>query len=358
MHERLGTVGGLAGRWDSIAPSAFVVLWSSAFVAGAIGVGAAPPLLLTFARFGAAGLVLTGLALLTRRSWPRGHQLLHVAVSGLLMQAVQFGAIYTAIGRGLSGGVIALIQGLNPAVIALLAAPLLGERVTGRQWYGFGLGALGVALAVSDQWGRSPGAVLCACLGLLGLAVGTVYQKRFVRDMDVLSGTAVQFLVSTPVMGAATLAFERPVVTDRGCFVAVLGWIVLVNSVGTFVLLNVMLRRGAASRVGALFFLTPAVTSLLSWLALGSTLTTPELAGLGLGGVGVLLATTRPAGKPTASVVEPGPGAAAPDRLSDASRSAGCCASSRPAATGPSASRPYGRPTRSAGPRECPSASS
>jgi drug/metabolite transporter (DMT)-like permease len=277
------------GRAQSLIPSAFVVMWSSAFVAGALGVGATGPLVLISARFIGATVLLTGLALVLRRPWPRGEQLAHIAMSGVLMQAVQFGALYTAIGLGLPASLVALVQGLNPALIAMLAVPVLKERVAGRQWWGFGVGAAGVVLALSDQFSHVA-AVLCALLGLLGLAAGTVYQKRFVREMDVFSGTAVQFAASLPVVAVATLATERVVVTNWGSFIAALVWIVLVNSVGTFVLLNLMLRNGAASKVGALFFLTPAVTALLAWVSLGSTLSQVEIAGLVLGGVGVLLA--------------------------------------------------------------------
>lgn len=277
---------------DAALAPMFVLLWSSAFVVAVIGVGAAPPLLLTFSRFAVAAFLLTGMALLTRARWPRGRQLGHVAVSGLLVQALQFGATYVAIGKGLPGGVVALVQGLNPALIALFAAPVLGERILRRQWWGFGLGGLGVLVAVVDQWTHSVLGVVCAVVGLLGLSGGTVYQKRFVGDVDLLAGTAVQFLVSMPVLGVATLLFEQPHVADWPAFGAVLAWMAVVNSIVVFLLLNAMLRRGEASRVGTLFFLIPVVTAVLSWLALGRGLSAPELVGLAMGGVGVLLAAT------------------------------------------------------------------
>jgi drug/metabolite transporter (DMT)-like permease len=326
----MGEPGGVSagrGSWtDTAIPPVFVLLWSSAFVAAVIGVGAAPPLLLTCARFTAAGALLAGLALLTKARWPRGRQLGHVAVSGLLMQAVQFGATYLAVGSGLPVGVVALIQGLNPVLIALLAAPVLRERIRPRQWWGFGLGGVGVLVAVLDQWRIAAGGVVCALVGLLGLSVGTVYQKRYVRDMNVLAGTAVQFGVSAPVMAVATLLLEQPKVTSWPAFGASLAWIVVVNSIGTFVLLNVMLRRGAASRVGSLFFLTPVVTAVLSWAVLGRGLAALELTGLALGGVGVLLAAAPALSRRSRFVSGDAPRAAR-------------CASWRPAATGPWASR-------------------
>ena len=297
--ERTGTRTGVrsGGEGRGVAgaamPAVFVLLWSSAFIAGAIGVDAAPPLLLIFARFAAAGILLAGYAVAVRAPWPRGRALAHLAVSGLLIQAVQFGALYSAMAMGLPAGVVALVQGLNPVVIALLAARVLGERVTGRQWAGFGLGAAGVVLAVADRIAFSPLGVVLCLVGLLGLSLGTLYQKRHVTDMDVRTGTAVQFLVAAPPLGALSLLTETPAVAHWGAFGASLAWMVAVNSIGVFLLLNTMLRRSPASTVAALFFLTPSVTAVLAWATIGQALHPLTVAGLVLGGAGVLLAGRR-----------------------------------------------------------------
>jgi drug/metabolite transporter (DMT)-like permease len=283
-----------APAWATAAvPAVFVLLWSSAFIAAVLGTDAAPPLLLTFARFAVAGVLLAVIAAVSGSPWPRGRLLVHVVVTGLLMQAVQFGAFYTAIGEGLPGGVVALIQGFNPVLIALLAGFFLGERITRQQWLGFAVGGAGVALAVAGALDFSGSAIVLSFVGLLGLSVGTVYQKRYAQGADVRSSTAVHFLASAPVMGVMTLALEDPEVTDWAAFGGSLAWIVLINSVGTFLLLNFMLKKQAASRVGTLFFLTPAVTALLAWLAIGQTLNWPAVVGLVLGGAGVLLAARK-----------------------------------------------------------------
>ncbi|WP_327091459.1 DMT family transporter [Nonomuraea sp. NBC_01738] len=273
-----------------VMPAAFVVMWSSALVAGIIGVAAAPPLLLTAVRFGVAGLALGAFALAVRAPWPKGRALGHVVVSGLLVQAVQFAAFYTAMGFGMPAAVLSLMQGLSPVVIALAAGRALGERVTGRQWAGFALGAAGVALAVSDRAAFSAGAIALGVVGLLGMSAGTVYQKRFASGMDVRTGTAVQVLVSAPVVAAASLALETPRVSDWAGFSWAVAWLVLVNSIGAFLLLNTMLKRAPASRVSTLFFLTPSVTALMAWALAGQSLHPIALAGLALGGAGVLLA--------------------------------------------------------------------
>ncbi|MFE9449948.1 DMT family transporter [Streptomyces sp. NPDC006739] len=280
--------------WASaMIPSVFVVLWSSAFIAAVIGTDAAPPLLLTFSRFALAGVLLTGVALVTKAPWPKGRLLAHVIVTGLLMQAVQFGAFYTAIGAGLPGGVVALIQGFNPVLIALLAGFFAGEKISRQQWLGFAVGGAGVALAVAGALHFSTTAIVLSFVGLLGLSVGTVYQKRFTKGADVRSSTAVHFLASAPVMLVMTLTLENPKVTNWTGFGGSLAWIVLINSVGTFLLLNFMLKKQDATRVGTLFFLTPAVTALLAWVVIGQTLSTSAIVGLVLGGAGVLLTARK-----------------------------------------------------------------
>ncbi|WP_219466611.1 DMT family transporter [Nonomuraea rhizosphaerae] len=273
-----------------VVPPLFVVMWSSAFIAGVIGVGSAPPLLLIFARFALAGLLLGAFALAVRAPWPRGRQLVHVIVSGILVQAVQFSAFYAAIDLRVPAAVVALVQGLNPVLIALVAGRLLGERVTPRQWLGFGLGAAGVGLAVADRLSFSPAGVLLCVAGLLALSLGTVYQKRYAGDMDVRTGTATQFLISAPLTGAASLVFETPRVTDWPAFSGAVAWLVLVNSVGAFLLLNTMLKNAPASRVSTVFFLTPPVTAVMAWLLVGQALHPLAVAGLLVGGAGVLLA--------------------------------------------------------------------
>ncbi|MBF6176371.1 DMT family transporter [Nocardia blacklockiae] len=278
---------------DTAAPVAFVVMWSSAFIAGVIGVGAAPPFLVLFVRFGTAAIALTLYALAVGARRPRGAELGHAVVAGLLMQLVQFAAFYTAMAEHVSAAVISLVQGLNPVVIALFAGRVLGEQVTVRQWLGFGVGGIGVGLAVVDQSAFSvAGLVLCVA-GLLGLSLGTVYQKRFTPAIDSRSATAVHVLASAPVAGLVVVAHNDFHVSDPGRFAGAMVWMVLINSMGAFLLLNAMLRRWDTTRVGKLFFATPAVTAVLAWALIDQPLRPLTIAGLAVGVLGMVLASLR-----------------------------------------------------------------
>ncbi|WP_280272229.1 DMT family transporter [Nocardia wallacei] len=278
---------------DTAAPAAFVVMWSSAFIAGIIGVGAAPPFLVLFVRFGAAAVALALYARFVGARWPRGRQLGHAIVAGLLMQLIQFGAFYTAMADHVSAAVISLVQGLNPVVIALFAGRVLGETVTARQWLGFGIGGVGVALAVADQSAFSLAGLLLCVGGLLGLSLGTVYQKRFTPTIDSRSSTAVHVLASVPVAGLIAVLHNDFHINDPGRFAGAMVWMVLINSMGAFLLLNAMLRRWDTTRVGKLFFATPAVTAVMAWLLIGQPLRPLTIAGLAVGVLGMVLASRR-----------------------------------------------------------------
>lgn len=286
---------------NGVAQPVFVLMWSSAFIVGIIGVGAAPPMVVLLGRYAIAGplLVLYGLAV--HAVWPRGGQLRHVMIAGLLMQIVQFGAFYTAMGEHVSAAVISLMQGLNPVVIALFSG-VLGEHITKRQWVGFGIGGLGVAFAVSDQSNFSWLGLLLCVIGLLGLSLGTVYQKKFTPTVDSRAATAVHQLVSAPFAGLLVLLSGNFHISDPGRFATALTWMVLVNSMGAFLLLNAMLRRWDATRVGKLFFATPVTTALLAWLFIAQPLHPMTIAGLAVGILGMVLASRK---TPAAPAAEP-----------------------------------------------------
>jgi drug/metabolite transporter (DMT)-like permease len=288
-----------------LAAPTFVVLWSSAFIAGSFGLRSAPPLLLTLVRFAGAGAILALAAFVTRAPWPRGRQLGHVIVAGLLLQAAQFGGFYWAMSLGLGAALTALIQGLTPVATAAAAWLFLGERTRPVQRLGMAAGAAGVVLAVTGRLDIHAGlaaALAPAAVGLAGASLGLLYQQRFCADMDLRTGTATQLLASIPVLGVMTLAIEHPSVRHPLPLAASLAWLVLVNSIGAFMLMYAMLRRRSASEVSSLFFLTPSVTAILAYVFMGEGLGWLTLAGLLVSGAGVTLATRRPRSPATAGV--------------------------------------------------------
>jgi drug/metabolite transporter (DMT)-like permease len=276
-------------------PALFVVLWSTGFIGARLGLPHAGPLTLLALRYGLAAGLLALVALATRAPWPsRPAELGHYAVAGLLVHGVYLGGVFVGISLGVEAGVSALIVGLQPLLTAALAGVLLGERVAPRQWAGLGLGLLGVALVLARKLGQGPGDALgsLACVAaLLGITIGTLYQKRHGAGMDLRTGSVVQFAAAGLATAPLALLFEDTRVAWNGEFVFALLWLVLALSLGAVSLLYALIRRGAASRVASLFFLVPPCTALIAWPLFGETLGPVALLGMALTAAGVALAS-------------------------------------------------------------------
>jgi drug/metabolite transporter (DMT)-like permease len=288
-----------ARRQDALLGAVFVVLWSTGYPAARIALNHAAPFTLLVLRFGGAALVFAALAWMSRAPWPRGRAVLPSALVGSLQLALQFGALYWAVSRGVNVGLIALVIGTMPIVVALLGLTLLREAVRPLQWIGFALGFAGVALAVGEsiapsRAGAGPGIAVLA--GLFAISVGTLYQKHQASDVDPRSGLALQNLTATLLL-LPLAAHEGFRVDGSAVVIASLGWMIVVNSLTAFALFFVLLRRGAVNQVATLFFLMPPVTAILDFLVLGDRLTSYKLAGLAFAALGVYLAT-RPRAVP------------------------------------------------------------
>jgi len=277
----------------AVLPTIFVGLWSTGFIFAKLGLPYAQPFTFLAVRMAIACLLMIFVALTLGATWPRdAREGGHIAVAGLLLNATYLAGVFEAIAHGVSTGIVALIAGLQPILTAAAAGPLLGERITKQQWLGFLLGFAGIALVVWDRVGAHEGThagFALAFVCLIGITVGTLYQKRFCPNMDPRSGTAVQFGVSAAALTVGSLIFETGRITWAPDFVAALSWLTLVLSVGTFNLLVLLIRRGAASRVSSLFYLVPPVTAVIGWAAFGEVLSPTTLAGMGVAVIGVAM---------------------------------------------------------------------
>ncbi|MFA7282559.1 MAG: EamA family transporter, partial [Sterolibacterium sp.] len=106
-------------------------------------------------------------------------------------------------------------------------------------------------------------------------------------------GSLVQFVAAGLVFLPFMLMFETMQITWNRNFIFALGWLVLVLSLGAISLLHQLIRHGAATRVSALFYLTPPTTALLAWAVFGEQLDAPALVGMALAALGVALALRK-----------------------------------------------------------------
>ncbi|MCP1335939.1 DMT family transporter [Futiania mangrovi] len=288
-----------SGRRDGIlvalSPIVFVLLWSTGFIGARYAMPHAEPMTFLTLRFVLGAALLAAFTLATGGGFRLGlRDIGHLAVAGILMQATYLGGVFAAIAHGLEAGTSALIVGVQPILTAALAGPLLGERVRPMQWLGLALGLAGVTMVVGEKLGAGLGTPLAVglnVLSLLGIAIGTIYQKRFCQDLPMRAGIVVQFAAAALACGALALVFETGRIEWTGELVFALLWLTLVLSLGAVSLLYVLIRRGAASNVASLFFLVPPSTAAIAWLLFAERMPPLALAGMGVAVTGVLVVT-------------------------------------------------------------------
>ena len=289
MNEKSQIRSGLL----AVAPGLFVVLWSTGFIGAKLGLPYVEPLTFLLIRFTCVAVLLGLLSLALRRPWPhRPIQWLHIAVAGSLLHGGYLSGVFMAIHTGMPAGVAALIVGIQPMLTAFLSASMVGERVTARQWGELALGFAGVTLVVWEKLGftgLSAAGLAFTAMALVSITIGTLYQKRFCAELDLWSGSMIQFVAAALVLLPFALIFESMRVVWSGTFVFALGWLIVVLSLGAISLLHLLIRHGAATRVSALFYLTPPTTALMAFLIFGEKLSLMAVAGMAIAAAGVAI---------------------------------------------------------------------
>ena len=286
----------VADRLNHAAPLLFVLLWSSSFLGTRIGLRHMSPLWFVALRMILAAAIVCATNVVLRRPWNLSRMAwLHCAVVGVSTQAVLLMTAHVAMTR-IEAAPIALIQTLNPLLCALLAWPLLGERLRPAQILGLLLGFAGVllilGLAALNSRAQLPD--MFGAMAVVGtLSGGTLYFRHFCRDLPALPGAAAQFLASAIVCTGSAMLLE-PFWTDwnLGAFAGI-AWNTAAVSMGGMALYFLMLTRGTAARATVNFYLVPGVTSVLTWAILGERLTPVMVLGLGISSVGCWLVGRR-----------------------------------------------------------------
>jgi drug/metabolite transporter (DMT)-like permease len=287
------------GLLITLMPWVFVALWSTGFIGAKFGLPYVEPLTFLLVRYLLLVAILLPIALIGRITWPSWSLAGHIAVAGVLVHGVYLGGVFLAIAHGLSAGLASLVVGLQPLLTAVVVGPLLGERVAVRQWFGLILGLVGVGLVVGEKLflanavGFSAVGMILAAGSLVGMTLGTVYQKRYCGGMELRSGTVIQYIAAAVPTAIGAYAMESMKITWSGEFIFALLWLVSVLSIGAISLLMVMIKRGAVARVASFFYMVPPVTALVAWALFDERLGLMALAGMAIAVAGVALVVRR-----------------------------------------------------------------
>ena len=301
-------------RSSALLQPLLVLLWSTGFIGARLALPHAEPLTFLGLSYALVIVAMGAVVLMTGARWPRGwRQLAHLAISGTLMHGVYLGGVFIAIHRGLPVGLTALVVAMQPLLTAGCATWLHGPRVDAREWGSLGLGLVGVAMVVGSVLqvdGVSPSALapmlVPAVAALLGITVGTLYQRAFCPRFDLATGTLVQIVPSLLLTAAVALQTETLRIAWTGQLVTALLWLVLCLSLGAVGVRHLLTRQGRAVDAASLFLLVAPTTALLAWAIFGETPSAVAVAGMVVALAGLWLPHSGP-GVSSRLAVRPAP---------------------------------------------------
>lgn len=279
----------------------FCLLWSSAFAFAKLALLDCPPLILLVLRLGIAGLIMAALAVKVdgraKLAMMGRRDIWALILCGALNNALYLGVNWTAM-TFTSSAYSAVLISCNPLLVALLAGPLLGEKLNLTKWIGLGLGLIGVMIVLRSrlEGGHEDafGTVLIF-IGMAALSAGTLAFKYLKPRGGVWTGNAVQCLAGAVILlpfAAATESLADVHVTTS--FLAGLAVLVFAVSIGGYGLWFYLLTRSTATTASSLHFLMPPLGLFFGWLLLGEAVPPLDVLGILPIAVGIWLVTRGP----------------------------------------------------------------
>lgn len=290
-------------RWfETLLAWYFVSVWGSGFLATKIGLQHAAPFTFLTLRFVVGLACVIPIVLIMQPRWPASpRDLGHVIVAGLLMHAVHLSGSHYTQYLGVSAGITALILSAQPLITALIAVRWMGEQLSARQWAGVAIGLAGVALIVwhkVDVREATIASLVAITVSLAGVTAGTLYQRVFCPLVDLRSAAAVQFAATIVVLAPLAWAFEDTTVRWSWALAGSILFLVVGASILAVSALHLLMRRGQATRVTSLIYLTPIFAVGLELAMFDVVPSALSLLGIVITCLGVALVTWRHATKP------------------------------------------------------------
>lgn len=274
-----------------------MVVWGSGYLSTKIGIQYAAPFTFLALRYTLGLACLVPVLVLMRPSWPATpRDLAHVVVAGLLMHGIQLSGSHYAQYLGLSAGVVALILSVQPLLTALVARRWMHERLAPRQWTGIVLGLAGVLLVVwhkIDVRVMTLGALIAITVSLAGVTAGTLYQRVFCPTVNLYSAAWIQFAASLALLAPLAYAFEGARVQWTWALAGSVAFLVIFASIFAVNALHTLMRRGQATKVTSILYLTPIVAVVLEYVLFDVLPSGITWAGIAVTCLGVALVTAR-----------------------------------------------------------------
>ena len=277
-----------------IYPFIFILLWSSAFITTKPIVDNSDPFAALAFRF---FFVAIGFYLFSHYSnhsiLIKQKNLIESVLSGVLFHGLYLGGVFYSISVGMPTGIAALIVTLQPILTNALSGPILGEKVTIKQWIGVLLGFTGAVLVLGFDIGHDIPlfGLIATVIALIAITTSTIWQKKISNNLPLSVSNFYQAIGGCLFHIAIIIFFAEPYIDFTQTFFIAMSHQIFLVSFGAFTILMYLIKNNSASKTVSIFFLIPATSAFMAWFFLGEDLTNLDLLGFTIASIGVYIAT-------------------------------------------------------------------
>ena len=277
-----------------IFPYIFILLWSSAFITTKPIIDNSDPFSALAFRFFFVAVGFYFFSIYSKKSIIIERKYLVESIfSGVLFHGFYLGGVFYSISIGMPTGIAALIVTLQPILTNALSGPILGEKVTIKQWIGVLLGFTGAVTVLGLDIGSNIPllGLIATIIALIAITTSTIWQKKLSNNLPLSVSNFYQAIGGFLFHLLVISIFFTPYIDFTQTFLIAMGHQIFLVSFGAFTILMFLIKKNSASRTVSIFFLIPPTSAFMAWLFLNETLTSTDLIGFLIATIGVYLAT-------------------------------------------------------------------
>ena len=277
-----------------IFPLIFILLWSSAFITTKPIIDNSDPFAALAFRFFFVALGFFLFSVYSNNSiLINKKNLLESILSGVLFHGLYLGGVFYSIAIGMPTGIAALIVTLQPILTNAISNPILGEKVTTKQWTGVFLGFIGAVLVLGLDVGSDIPllGLIATMIALISITTSTIWQKRLSKNLPLPVSNFYQAVGGCMFHILIIFIFAEPYIDFSKTFLIAMSHQIFLVSFGAFTILMYLIKNNSASKTVSIFFLIPATSAFMAWLFLNENLTNLDLIGFLITSIGVYIAT-------------------------------------------------------------------
>ncbi len=255
---------------------ALYILWGGTYLGMRVALGGFPPFIMAGVRQLTAGIVLylflrvRGNARPTRSQW-----LAAALVGGLLLVCGNGGVAFAE--QWVSSGLSALALGAIPLWAALFSG-LFGRWPTRVEWFGLGLGFLGIVLLnLENGLHANPLGAIALLIAPMSWAFGSVLSQRLLLPKGVMSSAAQMLTGGCMLLIVGLGSGERMTSFPSPRPLLAMAFLVIGGSLIAFSAYGYLLRRVRPALATSYAYVNPAVAVGLGAVVAGERITLVEL---------------------------------------------------------------------------------